>query len=125
MDSLIAQFNEMPDLIRNKIIIYYLGFGTQSANSLRPQIQQINEIKKCSTAACTDDFTIWRFKVATIQSNVMQVESLSFNGYSSLCELTIALVQSDMCNFPENVKNARIFLCREAIKSYGIISAMI
>lgn len=124
MDSLIAQFNEMPDLIRNKIIIYYLGFGTQSANSLRPQIQQINEIKRCSSV-CTDDFTFWRFKVAKLQSSVMNVKSRTFSGYIALCELTIALNQSDMCNAPEHVKSARIFNCEKAIETYGIISTMI
>ena len=124
MDSLIAQFNKMPDLIRNKIIIYYLGFGTQSANSLRPQIQQINEIKKCSTA-CTDDFTIWRFKVAKMQSNEMIVKTRTFSGYIALCELTIALNQSEMCNEPEHVKSSRIFKCEMAIEEYGIISTMI
>jgi hypothetical protein len=119
-----AQFNEMPDLVRNKIMVYYLGFGTPSANILMTPLRTINDIKTCTTV-CTDDFTFWRYKIAKTQDEVMKVKSRTFSGFIALCELSIAYNQSDLCNASEYAKNRRIYTCEMAIEDYGIIPMMI
>lgn len=119
-----ALFNQLPDCIRNKIIVYYLGFGTPVSNLLRHHVQTIRTIKEYSTQ-CTDDFTLWRWKIAKTQENVMNVKSRTFSGYIALCELTIAYNQSDICDAGEFVRNQRIFHCEKAIRAYGITATLI
>jgi hypothetical protein len=119
-----TRFNEMPDLVRNKIMVYYLGFGTPSAKILMTPLRTINEIKTFTTV-CTDDFTFWRYKIAKTQNDIMNIQSRTFSGFIALCELSIAYNISELCNTREYIKNRRIYTCEMAIEDYGIIPMMI
>ncbi len=120
-----ALFNQSPECIRNKINVYLLGFGTPVANLVISQIKLLNEIKKVSSDACMDDYSLWRWKIAKTQSGVMRIDRPSFTGYVALCELTIAYNASHLCHEADSVKSVRIFRCNQAIQSYGIIPSMI
>jgi hypothetical protein len=113
-----------PESIRNKIIIYYLGIGTPAKAILMPFMQEIKTVKKYSTA-CTDDFTLWRCKIAKHQDETMTVKSTTYSGYIALCELTIAYNISELCTASDYTKDRRIFTCEMAIASYGIIPHLI
>ena len=120
-----ALFNQSPECIRNKINVFLLGFGRPTANLLIPQIKILNEIKKCSSNDCMDDFTLWRSKISKTQSGVMRIDRPSFTAYVALCELTIAYNDSQLCHEAQTVKTERIFRCKQAIQSYGIIPTII
>ena len=122
--DILSLFTQLPDCIRNKIIVYYLGFGTPISNLFNPQMQIMNSIKRCSTV-CTDDFTLWRYKIAKTQKHVMTVESSTFSGYIALCELTIAYNQSNLYKVSRLTRAERIYQCEMAIEAYGIIPTMI
>ena len=102
-------FNQSPEAIRNKITMYYLGFGTPTANILATQIRALNVVRNCTVIDKDDigDLTLWRYKISKLQSSnliqhgplthILSLSNTTQTGYIALCELTIAYNESLAC----------------------------
>lgn len=116
--------DKCPTEIRNKIILYYLGFGTPGANVLKPMIKTIQDIKQCASI-CTDDYTLWRYKIMKLQSGFIEMQITTHSGYISLCELTIAYNESESCNTITSIKTRQIEEAKTVISLFGLVWTMI
>lgn len=56
MTTIQQLFNDLPESIREKIYILYLGFGTQTANVIKTEINKMKNLHLSNV-----DFTLWRF----------------------------------------------------------------
>jgi len=111
-------FNQSPETIRNKITVYYLGFGTPTANILTPQIRALNVVRNYTSIDkdSIDDLTLWRYKISKLQSDKMKTNNATQGGYIALCDLTIAYSESFACcnsmaTIMLRIHHARVLLC--------------
>ena len=102
----------IPDVIRSKIIIYYIGFGTPTANLIKPTLTNINKD--------VNDSTLWRHIIQSSHSGCILLRSGNIFGvygwstsWGAMHELDYAYASSSLCDFIPHVKLAKECVWRD------------
>lgn len=87
----LVKFSLLPDVIKSKILTYYLSYGNPCAKLIRPEI-----INKCRN----NSITLWFANVDYfIQPNQKYMLNKSLGcPFEVLCELRIALIDNNILN---------------------------
>ena len=103
------------NITSRKILIFYIGFGTPSANLLKPVLMKM---KHFSFEKNMDDFTLWRYNIINRNNTGdiwMKSEPFGSNGWVCIYELESAYISSALCDKPTNIKLSRQLVCNDAI----------
>jgi hypothetical protein len=121
-------FNRLPDDIRQKIYILYLGFGTHSTNLIKTEI---NKMKTTNLHLSHNDLTLWRFIIMNRKDVVdmsifmvlteKQMKSrVPYSGYFALYELEFAYKSSALCVMNSRQKLAKLNMIKEGLEVHFI-----
>lgn len=113
----------IPDVIRDKIIRYYIGFGTPVANLLTHYLTEMGQ----SSFKNMDDFTLWRHIILTRRGwnrNLHQHQQVYYrhilmksnkaggaHGWGAMYAVECAYISSELCDFPQHIKIAKQYTC--------------
>jgi hypothetical protein len=103
----------LPYDICRKILIFFIGFGTPSANLLKSVLM---EMKKFSFDNM-DDYTVWRYNILkrdNTETLMMKPYIFSSHKWGCIYELDRAYISSVICDNPEHIKFARQIACDDA-----------
>lgn len=120
-------FNRLPESIRQKIYILYLGFGTQPANMIKTEIKKMKNLSNA-------DFTLWRFIIMNrtddigvlivsaslpnkqMRPNILQLHS----GWVAVYELEFAYKSSPLCIMNTRRKFEKLNIIKEVLNAHFI-----
>lgn len=98
----------LPYSIQSKIIVYYLSFGTTSANAIRNYSDKIGLTIKRKKANELNEITeekeekegktFWRLQVINNREHMIRHDRPC--PYEVLCDLRIAILDSEHCDIP-------------------------
>jgi hypothetical protein len=122
LSNLFNAFNEVqrchkiviPDIIRDKIIIYYIGFGTPTTNLLKYHLTEMGQ----SSFENMDDFTLWRHIVLNRGGNISMKSNRAggAHGWGAYYELERAYVSSALCDLSSVVKRAKQYTWKDHLQ---------
>jgi hypothetical protein len=105
---------EIPEVIRNKIIIYYIGFGTPTANLLKYHLSEMKQ----SSFKNMDEYTLWRHIVLNRGVNISMKSNRAggAHGWGAYYELERAYVSSALCDLSSGVKRAKQYMWKDHLQ---------
>ena len=107
----------IPQVIQDKIIIYYIGFGTPTTNLLKRHLTEMGQ----SSFKNMDDFTLWRHIVLNRGGNI-SMKSISAHGWGAYYELERAYVSSALCDLSSGVKRAKQYTWNDHLQLKFMLS---
>lgn len=120
MESFAVLINFLPYDIYRKILIFYIGFGTPSANLLKPVLM---EMKHFSFEKNMDDFTLWRYNIINRNNDEpILIKFKTHTPFVSEYELECAYISSILCDKPEHFKLARQTVCADFISLHFMLT---